>query len=95
MKKTLEFGRFRVYTITPANVGRALGLPLGTVPIPIECEEFHFKYIRDMFAEGDGELKRGVTFAMMQEVFKLGLIYFDKESMGMNVGSVGVPLIQP
>ncbi|KAG5540020.1 hypothetical protein RHGRI_020302 [Rhododendron griersonianum] len=178
--KTLEFGRIGVYTITLDNVGRALGLPLGTIPVPTECEDFHFKHIRNMFAEGDEELKRGVTFAMMQGVFESGvadakfqtsyvlfvlscllcpttkdvastkfypavydltktptyawpqfvldwlvkeitkfkkrdakvvdnkkdapgvsgcvlllmLIYFDKEPMGMNVGSVGVPLIQ-
>ncbi|KAI8555102.1 hypothetical protein RHMOL_Rhmol05G0148300 [Rhododendron molle] len=178
--KTLEFGRMKVYSITPTDVGKALGLPLGTVPVPTNCEDFHYEHIRAMFAKEDEQLKRGVTFGMMKEVFESGaadakfqtsyvlfvlsallcpttkdvastkfyaavhdltkissyawpqfvldwlvkvitkfknrdmkdvdekkdapgvsgcvllllLIYFDKEDMGMNVGSLGVPLIQ-
>ncbi|KAG5560279.1 hypothetical protein RHGRI_003543 [Rhododendron griersonianum] len=81
MNKTLAFGRMKVYSITPDDVGRALGLPVGTVPVPTECEQFHYEHIRAMFAEKDEQLKRG-------------LIYFDKEDMGMNVGRAGVPLIE-
>ncbi|KAI8549297.1 hypothetical protein RHMOL_Rhmol06G0014800 [Rhododendron molle] len=178
--KTLEFGRMKVYSITPADVGKELGLPLGTVPVPTNCEDFHYEHIRALFAKEDEQLKRGVTFGMMKEVFESGaadakfqtsyvlfvlsallcpttkdvastkfyaavhdltkissyawpqfvldwlvkvitkfknrdmkdvdekkdapgvsgcvllllLIYFDKEDMGMNVGSLGVPLIQ-
>ncbi|KAI8532304.1 hypothetical protein RHMOL_Rhmol11G0203400 [Rhododendron molle] len=178
--KTLEFGRMKVYSITPADVGKALGLPLGTVPVPTNCEDFHYEHIRAMFAKEDEQLKRGVTFGMMKAVFESGvadakfqisyvlfvlssllcpttkdvastkfypvvhdvtkissyawpqfvldwlvkvitkfknrdmkdvvekkdapgvsgcvlllmLIYFDKEDMGMNVGTLGVPLIQ-
>ncbi|KAI8548452.1 hypothetical protein RHMOL_Rhmol07G0274900 [Rhododendron molle] len=178
--KTLEFGRMKVYSITPVDVGKALGLPLGTVPVPTNCEDFHYEHIRALFAKEDEQLKRGVTFGMMKEVFESGvadakfqtsyvlfvlsallcpttkdvastkfyaavhdltkissyawpqfvldwlvkvitkfknkdmkdvdekkdapgvsgcvllllLIYFDKEDMGMNVGSLGVPLIQ-
>ncbi|KAI8539616.1 hypothetical protein RHMOL_Rhmol09G0197100 [Rhododendron molle] len=148
--KTLEFGRMKVYSITPADVGKALGLPLGTVPVPTNCEDFHYEHIWAMFAKEDEQLKRGVTFGMMKAVFESGvadakfqtsyvlfvlssllcpttkdvastkfyptvhdvtkissyawpqfvldwlvkLIYFDKEDMGMNVGTLGVPLIQ-
>ncbi|XP_058216717.1 uncharacterized protein LOC131327583 [Rhododendron vialii] len=73
MNKTLEFGRMKVYSIMPADVGKALGLPLGTVPVPTTCENFHFEHIRAMFAAGDEQLKRGVTFGMMKEVFKSGV----------------------
>ncbi|KAG5539083.1 hypothetical protein RHGRI_019587 [Rhododendron griersonianum] len=71
--KTLAFGRMKVYSITPDDVARALGLPLGTVPVPTKCEECHFEHIRAMFAETDEELKRGVTFGMMREVFQSGV----------------------
>ncbi|KAG5545166.1 hypothetical protein RHGRI_017594 [Rhododendron griersonianum] len=71
--KTLAFGRMKVYSITTEDVARALGLPLGTVPVPTKCEECHFEHIRAMFAETDEELKRGVTFGMMREVFKSGV----------------------
>ncbi|KAF7151861.1 hypothetical protein RHSIM_Rhsim02G0074000 [Rhododendron simsii] len=63
----------KVYSITPADVAKALGLPLGTVPVPTNCENYHFEHIRSMFAVGDNELKRGVTFGMMKEVFKSGV----------------------
>ncbi|KAG5547648.1 hypothetical protein RHGRI_013369 [Rhododendron griersonianum] len=53
MNKTLAFGRMKVYSITPDDVGRALGLPLGTVPVLTKCEEFHFEHIQAMFAEKD------------------------------------------
>ncbi|KAG5524590.1 hypothetical protein RHGRI_031308 [Rhododendron griersonianum] len=71
--KTLAFGRMKVYSITTEDVARALGLPLGTVPVPTKCEECHFEHIRAMFAETDEKLKRGVTFGMMREVFKSGV----------------------
>ncbi|KAI8535931.1 hypothetical protein RHMOL_Rhmol10G0214100 [Rhododendron molle] len=73
MNKTLEFGRMKVYSITPTDVGKALGLPLGTVPVPTDCENFHVEHIRVMFAVGDEQLKRGVTFGMMKEVFESGV----------------------
>ncbi|KAG5561612.1 hypothetical protein RHGRI_004609 [Rhododendron griersonianum] len=73
MNKTLAFGRMKVYSITPDDVGRALGLPVGTVPVPTECEQFHYEHIRAMFAENDEQLKRGVTFAMMRDVFTSGV----------------------
>ncbi|KAF7129249.1 hypothetical protein RHSIM_Rhsim10G0108400 [Rhododendron simsii] len=63
----------KVYSITPADVAKALGLPLGTVPVPTNCENYHFEHIRAMFAVGDEELKRGVTFGMMKDVFKSGV----------------------
>ncbi|KAI8554970.1 hypothetical protein RHMOL_Rhmol05G0137500 [Rhododendron molle] len=71
--KTLEFGRMKVYSITPADVGKALGLPLGTVPVPTNCEDFHYEHIRAMFAKEDEQLKRGVTFGMMKAVFESGV----------------------
>ncbi|KAG5548719.1 hypothetical protein RHGRI_014169 [Rhododendron griersonianum] len=73
MNKTLAFGRMKVYSITPDDVGRALGLPVGTVPVPTQCEQFHYEHIRAMFAEKDEQLKRGVTFAMMRDVFTSGV----------------------
>ncbi|KAI8568219.1 hypothetical protein RHMOL_Rhmol02G0181100 [Rhododendron molle] len=71
--KTLEFGRMKFYSITPADVGKALGLPLGTVPVPTNCEDFHYEHIRAMFAKEDEQLKRGVTFGMMKAVFESGV----------------------
>ncbi|KAI8530081.1 hypothetical protein RHMOL_Rhmol11G0027500 [Rhododendron molle] len=71
--KTLEFGRMKVYSITPADAGKALGQPLGTVPVPTNCEDFHYEHIRAMFAKEDEQWKRGVTFGMMEEVFESGV----------------------
>ncbi|KAF7113550.1 hypothetical protein RHSIM_RhsimUnG0114800 [Rhododendron simsii] len=73
MNSTIEFGRMKVYSITPADVAKALGLPLGTVPVPTNCENYHFEHIRAMFAVRDEQLKRGVTFGMMKSVFKSGV----------------------
>ncbi|XP_058223140.1 uncharacterized protein LOC131332849 [Rhododendron vialii] len=67
--KSLEFGRVRVYTITPDDVRRALGLSCGTIPVPTDCQDPHFEHIRKMFGTKKKSLKRGVTFAMMQQVF--------------------------
>ncbi|KAG5524439.1 hypothetical protein RHGRI_031184 [Rhododendron griersonianum] len=63
----------KVYSIMPADVGKALGLPLGIVPVSTNCENVHFEHIRAMFAAGDEQLKRGVTFGMMKEVFESGV----------------------
>ncbi|KAI8556325.1 hypothetical protein RHMOL_Rhmol05G0244200 [Rhododendron molle] len=68
--KSLEFGRVRVYTITSDDVRRALGLSCGTIPVPTDCQDPHFEHIRKMFGKKNKPLKRGVTFAMMQQVFK-------------------------
>ncbi|XP_058203826.1 uncharacterized protein LOC131318053 [Rhododendron vialii] len=71
--KSLEFGRVRIYTITPDDVRRALGLSCGTIAVPTDCEDNHFEHIRKMFGKEKKPLKRGVTFAMMQQVFKTGI----------------------
>ncbi|KAI8547294.1 hypothetical protein RHMOL_Rhmol07G0183600 [Rhododendron molle] len=73
MNKTLEFGRMKVYSITPVDVAKALRLPLGTVPVLTNCEDFYYEHIRAMFAAGDEQLNRGVTFEMMKEVFNSGV----------------------
>ncbi|KAF7133354.1 hypothetical protein RHSIM_Rhsim09G0038900 [Rhododendron simsii] len=49
--KTLEFGRLRTYEITTADVARALGLKLGGVPVPTNCEDDHVKHIESQFLE--------------------------------------------
>ncbi|XP_058217570.1 uncharacterized protein LOC131328671 [Rhododendron vialii] len=67
--KSLEFGRVRVYTITPDDVRRALGLFCGTIPVPTDTQDPHFEHITKMFGKNNKPLKRGVTFAMMQQVF--------------------------
>lgn len=66
----MEFGKVRVYTITPDDVRRALGLPCGTIPVPTDCQDPHFEHIRKMFGKQEDPLKRGVTFSMVQEVFE-------------------------
>ncbi|KAG5523792.1 hypothetical protein RHGRI_030698 [Rhododendron griersonianum] len=71
--KSLEFGRVWVYTITPNDVRRALGLSCGMIAVPTDCEDHHFEHIRKMFGKGKKPLKRGVTFAMMQQIFKTGV----------------------
>ncbi|KAG5524121.1 hypothetical protein RHGRI_030944 [Rhododendron griersonianum] len=71
--KSLEFRRVRVYTITLDDVRRVLGLSCGTIAVPTDCEDNHFGHIRKMFAKGKKPLKRGVTFAMTQQVFKTGV----------------------
>ncbi|KAG5563499.1 hypothetical protein RHGRI_006059 [Rhododendron griersonianum] len=77
--KSLEFGRVRVYTITADDVRRALGLSCGSIPVPTDCQDHHFKHIWKMFGKEEGTeevgkeeepLKRGVTFSMMQQVFE-------------------------
>ncbi|KAG5565989.1 hypothetical protein RHGRI_001799 [Rhododendron griersonianum] len=65
--KSLEFGRVRVYTITPDDVRRALRLSCGTIAVPTDCEDHHFEHIRKMFGKRKKSLKRRVTFAMMQQ----------------------------
>ncbi|KAG5562080.1 hypothetical protein RHGRI_004954 [Rhododendron griersonianum] len=44
MNKTLAFGRMKVYSITPDDVGRALGLPVGTVPVKTHAK-FQTSYV--------------------------------------------------
>ncbi|KAI8524482.1 hypothetical protein RHMOL_Rhmol13G0152700 [Rhododendron molle] len=68
--KSLEFGRVRVYTITLDDVQRALELSCGTIAVPTDCQDHHFEDIRKMFGKENKPLKREVTFAMMQQVFK-------------------------
>ncbi|KAI8571722.1 hypothetical protein RHMOL_Rhmol01G0141600 [Rhododendron molle] len=71
--RSLEFGRVRVHTITPDDVRRALGLSFGTIPVPTNSQDYHFEHIEEMFGTGQEPLKplkRGVTFSMMQAVFK-------------------------
>ncbi|KAG5516304.1 hypothetical protein RHGRI_037122 [Rhododendron griersonianum] len=79
VSKSLEFGRVRVYTITADDVRRALGLSCGSIPVPTDCQDHHFKHIWKMFGKEEGTvevgkeeepLKRGVTFSMMQQVFE-------------------------
>ncbi|KAI8553429.1 hypothetical protein RHMOL_Rhmol05G0015100 [Rhododendron molle] len=68
--RSLEFGRARVYRITADDVERALGLSCGTIPVPTDCQDRHVEHITNMFkGKEEKELKRGVTFAMMQQVF--------------------------
>ncbi|KAI8567154.1 hypothetical protein RHMOL_Rhmol02G0098200 [Rhododendron molle] len=76
--RSLEFGRVRVHTIAPDDVRRALGLSFGTIPVPTNSQDYHFEHIEEMFGTGQEPtrqeplkpLKRGVTFSMMQAIFK-------------------------
>ncbi|KAI8528239.1 hypothetical protein RHMOL_Rhmol12G0135100 [Rhododendron molle] len=68
---SLEFGRVRVYRITADDIQKALGLSCGTISVPTDCQDRHVEHITKMFKrKKEKELKRGVTFAMMQQVFK-------------------------
>ncbi|KAF7124929.1 hypothetical protein RHSIM_Rhsim12G0083800 [Rhododendron simsii] len=68
--RTLEFGRLRTYEITTADVARALGLKLGGVPIPTNCEDDHVKHIESLFLEKGEKMTRGLTVKMMDHVFE-------------------------
>lgn len=67
--RTLEFGRLRTYEITTADVARALGLKLGGVPVPTNCEDDHVKHIESLVLEKGKKLTRGLTVKMMDHVF--------------------------
>ncbi|KAI8550187.1 hypothetical protein RHMOL_Rhmol06G0085300 [Rhododendron molle] len=76
--RTLEFGRLRTYEVTTADVARALGLKLGGVPVPTNCEDDHVKHIESLFLEKGKKLTRGLTVKMMDYVF-------DKKTSGKSL----------